>query len=187
MFLSHIVVAFITVLNTNILVVHAQSTTTNETDEQCVIENEILFNDTKLNSLYPRNVSCQSSTDTYCAIDFDNVNGVDDYKRRCYELLGRIVLYKYGNNGQVGIVNECVDTTITQDFFFFTNDPLCLGTNCSDDFVLRQFPHSRLDDLGIDPPCGYGIGFLRSTSDANRRWTYIATSIVAVAVAVSLM
>jgi hypothetical protein len=158
--LSHFIVTVIAVLATNILVIHAQSTTTND-DEQCVIENEILFNDTKLNSLYPRNVSCQSSTDNICIIDFASVAGVDDYKRRCYELQGRIVLYKYGNKGlEGGVEAGCTDTTITPDFFSFTNDPLCLGTNCSDGFAIGQIPGYRLDDLGIDT-CGYVIGFFK--------------------------
>jgi hypothetical protein len=116
MLLSRMVVTVIAVLATNILVIHAQSTTTNETDEQCVIENEILFNDTKLTSLYPRNVSCQSSTDNFCIVDFASVAGVDEYKRRCYELQGRIVLYKYGNKGLEEVKIECIDTTITQIF-----------------------------------------------------------------------
>jgi hypothetical protein len=119
MLLSRMFVTFIAVLATNILVIHAQSTTTNETDAQCEMQTEILFNDTKLNSLYPRNVSCQSTTDNFCIIDFASVAGVDDYKRRCYELQGRFVLYNYGNKGHVGVEIKCDDTTIKPDLFSF--------------------------------------------------------------------
>jgi hypothetical protein len=190
MFLSHIVVTVIAVMNTKWIVSQAQSTTDDDV-EQCSNQTNFLNIDTELYSLYPRNVSCQSSTDTYCAIDFNSVAGVEGYKRRCYELQGRIGLFNWTNFGP-HIDADC--SPYTADLFSFTNDPICLGTTCARDFAMQQLPSYRLDELGI-VWCGYiyeVFGFnstttAMTTGDADRSWAHITISIVAVAVAVSLL
>jgi hypothetical protein len=193
--LSRIVVTIITVLNTKWIVsCHAQSTTADDV-EQCSNQTNFLNSDTDLDSLYPRNVSCAKSSvtnDTLCTIDFNSVTGVEDYSRRCYELQGRIVLFNWTNFGP-NVDATCLNNTITQDYFSFTNDPKCLGTTCSRDFALRQLPSYRLDELGIIR-CAYIYDVFEfnstttmTTSDADRSWAHITISIVAVAVAVSLL
>jgi hypothetical protein len=189
--LSHIVVTVIAVLNTKWIVsCHAQSTTD---DNACINQNEILNSDTELDSLYPRNVSCANSfvtnefvkNDTLCTIDFNSVAGVEDYSRRCYELQGRIVLFNWTNFAP-DIDVECYQTTYKADHFSFTNDPKCLGSKCSRDFASWELPRNRLDELGITT-CGYKSDAFETASDADRSWTHITISIVAVAVAVSLL
>jgi hypothetical protein len=188
MLLSHIVVTFITVLNTKWIVSHAQSTS-DDNAEQCVNQTRILNSDTELYSLYPRNVSCQSSdiNDTLCTIDFNSVDGVEDYSRRCYELQGRIVLFNWTNFAP-DIGAEC-NATFSADHFSFTNDPKCVGSKCPRDFAWAQVPSYRLDELGITS-CGYkyeAFEFNSTASDADRSWAHITISIVAVAVAASLL
>jgi hypothetical protein len=193
MFLSHIVVSIITVLNTKWIVSHAQSTAADDA-EQCSNQTFFLDMDTDLDSLYPRNVSCANSSvtnDTRCIIDFNYVAGVEGYKRRCYELQGRIVVFNWTNFGP-HIDADC--SPYTADLFSFTNDPKCVGATCSRDFEWTQLPSYRLDELGI-VWCGYiyevfGINSTTTamtTSDADRSWAHITISIVAVAVAVSLL
>jgi hypothetical protein len=207
--LSHIVVTVIAVMNTKWIVsCHAQSTTDDNDVEQCSNQTNFLNIDTELYSLYPRNVSCANSSvtnelvknDTLCTIDFNSVAGVEDYSRRCYELQGRIVLFNW-TNVDTDCINADDSTIIPVDRFSFTNDPLCLGTTCSRDFAMQQLPSYRLDELGI-VRCAYkhdGFEFnsttsdadrnatAMTTSDADRSWTHITISIVAVAVAVSLL
>jgi hypothetical protein len=151
------VVTVIAVLASKLILSYAQTVTNIEpwttNDEQCVLQNEILFNDTILNSLFPRNVSCQSSNDTYCAIDFDNVNGVDEYYSRCYELQGRIVIINAFNTDPAPCnVSDSENRTITvpSDTFSFTNEPFCVGANCTRDAAWPTSDQSdRLDELGI--------------------------------------
>jgi hypothetical protein len=196
MFLSHIVVTVIAVLNTKWIVsCHAQSTTDDD-DEQCSNQTNFLNSDTELYSLYPRNVSCAKSSvtnefvknDTLCTIDFNFVAGVEDYSRRCYELQGRIVLFNW-TNVDTDCINADDSTIVPVDRFSFTNDPKCLGTTCSRDFAMQQLPSYRLDELGI-VRCAYKhdvFEFNSTTSDADRSWAHIKISIVAVVVAVSLL
>jgi hypothetical protein len=76
----------IVILMKNVIVSHALWATD---DTQCDMENETMFNDTELSNLYPRNVSCQSSNDTYCTSDFDNVTGADEYYERLLRTMNR--------------------------------------------------------------------------------------------------
>jgi hypothetical protein len=156
-FLCRNVVTVIAVLASKLIVSYAQADIQTEPwttdDEQCVLQNEILFNDTILNSLFPRNVSCQSSNDTYCAIDFDTVNGVDEYYSRCFELQGRIVFVNVINTDpapcNVSYAEDHI-AAFASDTFSLTNEPFCLGVNCTRDAI---WPTSdlfdRLAELGI--------------------------------------
>jgi hypothetical protein len=170
-FLYRIVVTVIAVWSSKLIVSYAQTVTDIEPwttdDEQCVMQNEILFNDTILNSFYPRNVSCQSSNDTYCAIDFNNVNGVDEYYSRCYELQGRIVyINKFNTDPAPCNVSDSENRTITvlSDTFSLTNEPLCLGANCTRDAAWSTSDlFDRLDELGI-VACSYSVNVLVNTS-----------------------
>jgi hypothetical protein len=195
MLLSHIVVTIITVLNTKWIVsCHAQSTTADDV-EQCINQTNFLnYNDMELYSLYPRNVSCANSSvtnDTRCTIDFNSVAGVEDYKRRCYELQGRIVVFNW-TNVDADCINGDDSTIVPVDYFSFTNDPKCLGVTCSRDFALQQLPSNRLDELGI-VFCAYkhdvfefnSTATAMTTSDADRSWAHITISIVVAAVAVA--
>jgi hypothetical protein len=144
----------IVVLTINVIVSHALWATN---DTQCDVEKEILFNDTELNSLYPRNVSCQSTNDTYCAIDFDNVTGVDEYYKRCYELQGRIILFNI--EAKCNVAEDVNSTNITMQYYSYKNDPLCLGSNCS---LYEAYQQTDVDDrvveLGVSSTAGCQIG-----------------------------
>jgi hypothetical protein len=76
----------IVILMINVIVSHALWATD---DAQCDMENDIVFNDKKLSNLYPRNVHCQSSNNTYCNIDFDNITGADEYYERLLRTMNR--------------------------------------------------------------------------------------------------
>jgi hypothetical protein len=76
----------IVVLMINFIVSHVLWATD---DTQCDMENDILFNDKELSNLYPRNVSCQPSNDTYCTVDFDNVTGADEYYKCLLRTMNR--------------------------------------------------------------------------------------------------
>jgi hypothetical protein len=138
----------IVVLTINVMLSHAQWAWATD-DTQCDMENVILFNDTKLSNLHPRNASCQSTNDTYCTIDFNNVTGVDEYYQRCYELQGRIILFNI--DAKCNVAEDVNSTNITTKYFSYKNEPLCWGSKCSLDEAYQQ---TDLDELVVSSTAG---------------------------------
>jgi hypothetical protein len=147
------VFAFIAVFNTNVILSHAWSPwDTNTTDyDQCQIENQIFINDTELNRLYPRNVTCQSGNATHCVIDFDTVTGVDEYYSRCYELQGRVMLTN--TDSHCNNTYNVNGTNATTTFSSVTNYPMCLGLSCD---ALGGYKF-QLEDPVYDYAAGSGV------------------------------
>jgi hypothetical protein len=169
MFPSSLLVAFIAFFHTNSVVSQLEyfdSARIAYNDEQCRIENKILQNDTELSRLYPRNVSCDDGDDdgTDCAIDIDYVTGVDEYHMRCYQLRGRISLVNIEQTESCNSTNGENGTIVTTNPFSFTNDPLCLGSNCSRDTAYQQhFQSDRTNEL-LGSTCPYKMRVFEKTS-----------------------
>jgi hypothetical protein len=159
------ILAFVAVfINTNVILSHAWSPWDNTIDfDRCEIENQIFINDTELNRLYPRNVTCQSGNATHCVVDFDTVAGVDEYYSRCYELQGRIMLTNGDSHCNNTYNRHGTNATTTS----FTNYPMCLGLSC-DTSGGYEF---QLEDPLYDYAAGYGTCSGSSTPFFNTSFT----------------
>jgi hypothetical protein len=107
------------------------------------MQSDILNDTISISGAYPMDVSCRLVNDRYCAIDFDTLAGtIEQYYSRCYEAGGQMYLF----NTQA-TCNEIGNTT--NMYYSYTNEPLCLGADCTKDDVYIQYNNggTRLEEL----------------------------------------